>query len=300
MNNHPLLAFHIDMNLANFRGDYLKQYARRLAELGYNAILWEVENKIEWETVPECVAPEAFSKKEFRDILDAFAKEGLQPIPLLQTLGHAEYVLNQPAWQHLSETDENHSQYCPLHPDVTPLLKRWIDEYLDLFGAVETFHIGADECRVLGSCPKCSAFVRDHSHAELYARHIVPLLEYVRSRGPRPALWSDMILSHPEMTDCIPRDALIFDWDYYPSLEHRPCIFVRHGQDHTTKVPFEPDPRCMDLFGKYLYDTQGDMNVFYGFDYLVDQGFDVVASTTSACYEESVFAPNMEDRLHNA
>ena len=49
------------MNIAQFRGPYLKSELKALAAKGYNAIIWEVENNIRWETCPECVSPDAFT-----------------------------------------------------------------------------------------------------------------------------------------------------------------------------------------------------------------------------------------------
>ena len=47
-------GFHIDMNISQFTGPYLKQELKRLADLGYDTIIWEVENNIKWETCSEC------------------------------------------------------------------------------------------------------------------------------------------------------------------------------------------------------------------------------------------------------
>ena len=69
-----IIGFHIDMNIAQFRGEYLKQELKMLADLGYNTIIWEVENNIKWETCPECVSPDAFTKEEFKEILAAGQK----------------------------------------------------------------------------------------------------------------------------------------------------------------------------------------------------------------------------------
>lgn len=47
-----IIGFHIDMNISQFKGNYLKQELKMLADLGYNTIIWEVENNIKWETCP--------------------------------------------------------------------------------------------------------------------------------------------------------------------------------------------------------------------------------------------------------
>ena len=93
--------FHIDFNYLMLRHDKIYPLLRSVAEMGYNCILWEVEDKIRWETCPECVHPDAFSKEEFKDILNYARSLGLEAIPLLQTLGHAEYVLKNQEYQQI-------------------------------------------------------------------------------------------------------------------------------------------------------------------------------------------------------
>src|SRR5258708_256250 len=89
---NQLTIFHMDFNYVSLKSDYLRDWLRQLPELGFNAVLWELEDKVQWETCPECVWPEALSKPEFRVLLAYSKSLGLEPIPLLQTVGHAEYV----------------------------------------------------------------------------------------------------------------------------------------------------------------------------------------------------------------
>jgi len=65
-----MVGFHIDMNMAQYRADYLKRWLTDLADSGYNTIIWELEDGVEWETVPEARQPDALTKDEFRDVLE--------------------------------------------------------------------------------------------------------------------------------------------------------------------------------------------------------------------------------------
>jgi len=89
----PMTLFHVDLNFVNLSAPYLRRWLKKLADMGYTGLLWELENKIRWETCPECVWPEALSKAEFRELLDYARELGLESMPLLQTIGHGEYVL---------------------------------------------------------------------------------------------------------------------------------------------------------------------------------------------------------------
>ena len=86
-------GFHIDMNGLLYKKEYLKQWLTKIKADGYDTILWELENGVQWETCPESNDSDALSKKDFKDLLKHTKEIGLESIPLLQTIGHAEYVL---------------------------------------------------------------------------------------------------------------------------------------------------------------------------------------------------------------
>jgi len=214
-----LLVLHMDFNSVQMRKEVVVRHLREAASCGYNAVLWEVEDKIRWETCPECVRPEAFSKAEFREILAEADRLGLEPIPLLQTFGHAEYVLEQERYRCLRESPENPVLYCVSKPEVRDFLARFLNEYLDLFGRkVRYFHLGGDEARGFGTCAVCSK--RDP--VDLYVEHLQAMASVLRSKGVRPCIWCDMMLtgsSDPSQIRArvkrFPNDVVAWYWDYY-------------------------------------------------------------------------------------
>jgi hypothetical protein len=294
-----IVGFHIDMNIAQFRGEYLKERLKRLAELGYNTIIWEVENNIRWETCPECVAPDAFTKEEFKEILAACRGLGLEPVPLLQTIGHCEYVLKNKKYKPLAELAERTDQYCPQNPEVVRFLEKWISEYLEVFGPIKYFHLGADEAYTLGQCPRCRAYAAEHSLSDLYIRHINVLSRALTDKGIRPVIWGDMILHYPEALDKLSRKVVIFDWLYDRFYG---CGHVHiWGRGETAGNDLDAVTR--ERFFPYLFpygDEPGrDPDPFYTVDFLRARGFDVVVCPSSSCYGDSVFAPRTYFHMRN-
>lgn len=292
-------GFHIDMNIAQFRGPYLRTWLQRLAAEGYDTILWEVENNIRWETCPECVSPDAFTKAEFKDILAYSRSLGLEPVPLLQTIGHCEYVLKNPKYAPLAEVPDRIDQYCPRNPDVVAFLKKWIDEYLEVFGPVATFHLGADEAYTLGECPRCRAYAAEHSLSELYIDHINAVSRPLIEKGIRPAIWGDMILHHPEALDTLSRRIVIYDW-----------LYDRYDGVGTVQIwgrgslrPAEIDAAALERFGRFIFplgaEPGRDPDPFYTSDYLAANGFDVIVCPSSSCYGDSVFTPRTYFHMRN-
>ena len=286
-----MVGFHIDMNMAHYRVDYLKKWLKELARLGFDTIVWEVENSIVWETCPECVAPDALSKETFREILAECRDLGLEPVPLFQTIGHAEYVLRHEAYQHLRELPGRIDQYCPRHPALLPFLQAWIQEYLDLFDTVTHFHLGADEAWSLGTCPKCSAYAAAHSLSQLYVDHVNAVAGPLIDRGITPIIWADMVLHHNEALESLSRDIMLHDW-MYDIYRGSGKVWV-WGQRMRRKEDLTGQTKA--LFGPYLFpdgDEPGrEPETFYTADFLADKGFRVVTCPSSSSYGDNVFSP---------
>ena len=210
----PTLALHLDFNSLQLKREAVVKVLRSAAARGYNAILWEIEDKVKWETCPECVHPEAFTKAEFKAILAEAKRLGLAPIPLFQTFGHAEYVLmrgRHPEW--MEKRAELSSCYCVSKPEVRAFQKRMIHEYLDLFGPdVKEFHLGGDEAYTFGTCPVCSK----RGRMDLYAEHLKDVSSEIVAKGIHPGVWCDMILGEKNKAETakIPRTFTIWFWDY--------------------------------------------------------------------------------------
>ena len=208
-----MLAIHIDFNCESLTRETVSTLLRFAASCGYDSVLWEVEDMVQWETCPECVSRDAFPKAEFREILDEAKALGLAPIPLLQTFGHAEYILSHEPYSAWRELPEKKDCYCVSTPAVRDFLKRFLHEYLDLFGDdVRFFHLGGDEAYSFGKCPVCAS--RDRM--ELYAEHLRAVAEELLERGIRPGCWSDMVLAcdGDSIARHLPRDFVLWHWDY--------------------------------------------------------------------------------------
>jgi hypothetical protein len=316
MGKEKLIAFHIDMNIGQFTKEYLLKWIKILSDAGYNALVWEVENNVKWETCPECAAPEAFEKTEFKEILKISADYGFKNIPLFQTIGHCEYVMNTGKYDHLREVPHENSkldihdpvllemvkstgQYCSSNPDVFTFLNAWIDEYLGLFENPEYFHIGADEAFLLGTCEKCLERVNKKSFSDLYISHIRKLYEPLIAKGIKPIIWSDMILKYNESLNELSRDVYLCDWNYYNSHRFKKIWVWGKGFVEINELP----QKTVDKFGDFIFPCKdrSKVNYYYTSDFLLKNGFKVICAPSSSCYNdthgaigECVFAPHEE------
>ena len=280
----PLTVFHLDMNFTALRTDVIRGMLEFAASAGYDAVLWELENKVRWETCPEIADPEAMSREEFRCLLDYAASLGLESIPLLQSFGHAEYVLMHGKYASLREQPEHPDCYCVSNPGTRAFLSSLIREYLELFGPgkLRYFHLGGDEAYVFGTCPLCSSQEKN----SLYAQHIRALAEsLLLPLGIRPGIWSDMVLRHPESIECIPKDFVMWDWNYGDGIPLPPTASSR-----------EDSPSSGDSFSS---GTVSFPEPFPTADFLSEAGYDVILSSASRSWCDSPFLPAWEIHLRN-
>ena len=262
----PLLILHLDFNSVQLKKSAVEEVLDRAAEMGYNAVLWEIENKVRWEKHPEVVDAEAFTKDEFREILAHAKKLGLRPIPLFQTLGHGEYVLMKGGHGDWMEDPSFPACYCVSKPEVRRFMKDMIHEYLELFGDdVKDFHLGCDEANIFGTCPKCRA---KGSRLDLFLGHFDAVTAELRERGVKPGVWCDLLFDERETAavKSLADRVTVWFWDYKSD-----------GYAHA----------------KAQSRWQGQMDVFEKL------GFDLILSTASESYRDSPYLPRYREHGAN-
>ncbi len=218
-----MLIYHLDFNYTAREIDFVRRQLDFAAAHGYNAVLWELEDQVRWRTCPECAHTDSWSQDEFRELLDYSRQLGLEPIPLLQTIGHAEYVLKHEKYFPYREDPRYNDCYCPSNPEVRIFIKKWLDEYCGLFGSLKYFHLGGDEAYRFGSCAACSAVEPNF----LYGDYISDIAKTLQEKDIRPGVWGDMTLQHRESVGNISRDFVIWDWMYSSDYEYESAEFLK-------------------------------------------------------------------------
>ena len=215
------LIFHFDFNSLLRTKEAVIAELAHVAAAGYDAVLWEIENAVRFDCCPEIAAPDAFTKKEFKEILAVAKRLGLEPIPLMQTFGHGEYVLKHDKYRPLREVAERYDCYCPSKPETRTFLKALLHEYLEIFGPdVKRFHLGGDEVWSYRSCATCKA----REPLDLYLEHLEAVGAELRTKNIRPGCWHDMVVKFSrESGSRLERfkDYTVWFWDYsYPKSWH--------------------------------------------------------------------------------
>ncbi len=228
-----------------------------LAKLGINLLIAEVDYNYEYVSHPELRGPDPISRETAKKMVDLCRSLGIRLIPEFQSLGHQSWDKRTFALlTRYPQFDETPGRYpgnkgiycrswCPLHPDLPPIINRLYDELLEAFEA-DALHVGMDEVFLIGSeyCPRC----KGKDPAELFAKGVQDAYDHiVIARGKQMLMWGDRLLdgaatgygeweaslnnTHPAI-DQIPKDIVICDWHYelneintYPSIP----IFLEKG-----------------------------------------------------------------------
>ena len=228
-----------------------------ISPLGYNAVIIEVAGCMQFDSHPEInaavmnaidmykkglwpkfahdavaagtVVPKA-AVAEFVDYIRSF---GIEVIPEVQSLGHVQFMTQaHPDIAEIEDDAENRNidtrgedarpekfyrhSYCPSNPKSYEILFDLLDEVIEVFRPREYVHMGHDEVYEIGVCPIC----KDKDPARLYADDVNKLYSYLKDRGLKMMIWSDMIqpitrYKTPGAIDMIPKDILMLDFIWY-------------------------------------------------------------------------------------
>jgi hypothetical protein len=215
--------------------DHLRTFCDVTRAGGYNAIGLYLEHRFAYPSTPwahgkGCVTPEMV-----RTLIEEYPD--LQIIPFVNLLGHMEGFLYTENGARFAEERFKGLQADPTNPDLVRLAEAIIDDTLTIFTS-EIVHIGGDETWQLGvgegSRQRVAEYEREagvDGKARLYGDHFGPLARRITDAGRRPAVWGDMFFDHPTALDLIPRDVVIFDWQYFRGPSHTSRLFRERGYD---------------------------------------------------------------------
>lgn len=195
---------HLDLKGAPPKITFLAQLFPLLREWGATGLLIEWEDTFPYvrdlamlgSNGPSCPAG-AYTAEEAREFLKLAGDAGLAVVPLVQTIGHLEFVLKHDKWRALREVEAYPSSMCPSHPEAVSLATSLIKQIVEFHPDIQYLHIGADEVWHMGLCPACSRRIETSKcgRPQLFLEHVVAVAQYVREAFPslRVIMWDDML-----------------------------------------------------------------------------------------------------------
>lgn len=231
LNDYPSLAmrgFHL--NFESYRRMDLAaalQLIETAAKFKLNTILIEYGPRFPFDAHRDIRDVNCLSREDVAALADAADAEGIELIPLQQSLAHLEYLLKHDRFSHLLERAPKQNLLCPSHPESMPLIKTLMADLLASHPRSKYFHIGGDEARKIGECPRCGPLVEREGVGQLYGRYIGELARWVLAQGKRPIVWDDTLCAHPDALAHLPKETIIQYWDYIAVSDPTPVLIPR-------------------------------------------------------------------------
>jgi hypothetical protein len=214
-------AFQWDLARQVERLDVLLRLLPRYAAWGYQELYLHLEDAVHYPSLPGIGRADAYRYEELGELVLAAARVGIRVVPIVNLLGHTQYLIKHPDWRELNELRDEHGhplvggQICPLHPRTLEVAARLLDDMAPYCTAGKV-HVGLDESFHLGKCPRCRAEVERIGLAGHFAGHVTRLHQLISARGLQLGLWADMLYFIPQAIPQLPRGIVAYDWYYYP------------------------------------------------------------------------------------
>jgi len=210
----PVRAVHLDLKFHPPRYDAVFRWLDQLAAWKINTLVLEYEDRFPYERYVELSASTAWTREQVQALVSRANRLGIEVVPLIQSLGHVEYILRHSARAGLRELPHVLSQYCPSNPGSFDLFVGMASQVLALHPHLRYLHVGGDETGFLGRCPRCAERAKTLGPIGLYAEHLRKVCDWVAAQGIRPILWDDMLRSDFQQIQRLPRSAVLMFWDY--------------------------------------------------------------------------------------
>jgi hypothetical protein len=189
--------------------------------MGFNKVVLQCE-QTEWESLPNLRGGIAMKRDDLAKLCDWYRSVGVEPIPLVQSFGHAEWLFRGGANLDLAFNRSQPYAVDPRKPGVKPLFEKLWAEVIEVTKA-KTAHFGLDEVDMIGF-PDDPKLV-----TELWEIQIPMLAQIAKRHNVGFMLWGDKGLAPGEAIDAalgddkenaarrrkaIPKGAIIGDWHY--------------------------------------------------------------------------------------
>ncbi len=201
------------------------------ARLKLNTLLLEFGPRFPFERHAAVRSPSALTATELKELIGHAQSLGMECIPLLQSLGHLGYLLRHEEYADIREEEQHRDQMCPSNGRSLQVFTELAEEILAFFPEARFMHVGADETRRLGVCPRCRETAEKRGRGSLYIDHANKVCSWVIERGLTPILWDDILCAHPHLVRELHEGAWVMYWDYWTTQSPSPLIVARHDAE---------------------------------------------------------------------
>ena len=219
----PVRAIQLDLARQMETVEFVKRYLAFAKESEYNTVQLYLEGRIRTRSFPFRLESETYSPDEMREIVREARRLGLDLVPVVSVLGHAENFVSCPELDDLCEESragrgrmcKNAPKrvFCHSVPRTREFLEKYLAEIMEIFPG-KNFHVGLDESFDTGFCPDCARQMKTIGLGGIYLDVINWVHGFLAKNGRRMWMWDDFFEFFPEKADEVPRDIMMCDWEY--------------------------------------------------------------------------------------
>ncbi|HXQ82288.1 MAG TPA: family 20 glycosylhydrolase [Opitutaceae bacterium] len=214
-------AFQWDLARQVERVDWLQAQLPRYADWGYRELYLHLEDAVEFPSLPGVARRDAYSRRQFARLVGEAARVGIGVVPIVNLLGHTQYLIKVPELRDLNElrapdgSPLERGQVCPVHPRILDVADALIRDVAP-FCTAGKVHVGLDESFDLGRHPSSIAEIGEIGVAGHFGRYVRRLSGVAGAHRLRLGLWADMLALLPGAVAHLPPGTIAYDWYYYP------------------------------------------------------------------------------------
>jgi hypothetical protein len=231
-----ITAFQWDLGRQVERLDWLLAQLPRYADWGYRELYLHLEDAVEFPSLPGVARRDAYSRGQFARLVGEAARVGIGVVPIVNLLGHTQYLIKVPELRDLNElrapdgSPMETGQVCPLHPRMLEVADALIRDMAP-FCTAGKVHVGLDESFSLGRHPLSIAEIAKVGLEAHFGRHVQRLAGVASGHGLRLGMWADMLALLPGAVAHLPPGIIAYDWYYYP-FGPRPRLELRNFAEY--------------------------------------------------------------------
>ena len=160
-----------------------------------------------------------------REVVAEAASLGIDIVPVVSVLAHAENFVGCKELQHLSEERETPGRFggcgkmtfCHSLPETRAFLEGYLKEMFEIFPG-KNFHVGLDESFNTGFCSLCAPKMETEGLGGIYMDVIDWAHGFLARNGKRMWMWDDFFEFFPERVKEVPKDVVMCNWEYSPDV----------------------------------------------------------------------------------
>ncbi|WP_190809456.1 glycoside hydrolase family 20 zincin-like fold domain-containing protein [Flagellimonas sp. S3867] len=278
----PLLAYrsiHLDIKHHLEQTEYYYQLIDKLASYKINAIIAEVEDKIQFERHPKVASADALSKGEWQKLSEYAKNRNIEISPLMQGLGHSSFVLKHEEYKHLRDDPEIDWAYNPLDPETYRVQFDLYEEAIEATPNGKYLHIGGDEVHTTGRGSGKSSL-------ELQLQWLNKVCQFAEDHNRIPIFWDDMPLKHAEVY------GPMFDTE----ITNEEVDKIWEENEHKLVEFLDQFPKNC-IYMRWNYHSPETYGNSKAMDWFSDHGFQVMGAT--AGQTRWVLMPQRESNIDN-